>query len=151
MRRMPSSKHCWSRPDRPSLRTWITPRRFRRTSRRAVERTMRTSGVLMLVGALLSLGGSVGAATEPAAPATQHSVVIENMQFNPPQLTVHRGDRIVWVNKDLFPHTVTSVNKKFDSGSIAAGSSWSWVARSSGEFAYGCTFHPTMKATVKVQ
>ncbi|HKD52668.1 MAG TPA: cupredoxin family copper-binding protein [Steroidobacteraceae bacterium] len=112
---------------------------------------MRTSGVLMLVGALLSLGGSVGAATEPAAPATQHSVVIENMQFNPPQLTVHRGDRIVWVNKDLFPHTVTSVNKKFDSGSIAAGSSWSWVARSSGEFAYGCTFHPTMKATVKVQ
>ena len=112
---------------------------------------MRTRGTLVLVGALLSLGGSVSVATQPATRAAQHSVVIENMQFNPPQLTVHRGDRIVWVNKDLFPHTVTAVNKTFDSGSIAAGSSWSYVARSSGEFAYGCTFHPTMKGTIKVQ
>ena len=112
---------------------------------------MRICGTMLVTGMLLSLGGSVGAATEPAAPATQHSVVIENMQFNPPQLTVHRGDRIVWVNKDLFPHTVTAVNKSFDSGSIAAGGSWSYVAKSSGEFAYGCTFHPTMKGVLKVQ
>ena len=112
---------------------------------------MRTRGTLVLVGALLSLGGSVGAATEPATQGAQHTVVLENMQINPPQLTVHRGDRIVWVNKDLFPHTVTATNKTFDSGSIEAGSSWSWVAASSGEFPYGCTFHPTMKGTVKVQ
>jgi plastocyanin len=34
-------------------------------------------------------------------------VIIENMQYNRPELRVHRGDRIVWVNKGLFPHTVT--------------------------------------------
>lgn len=112
---------------------------------------MRTCGMLV-AGMLLSLGGSVGAATQPAAAAAEHTVVIENMQFNPPQLTVHRGDRIVWVNKDLFPHTATAVDKAFDSGSIAAGASWSYVAGNSGEFAYGCTFHPTMKgALLKVQ
>ena len=112
---------------------------------------MRTCGSVIVLGALLLLGGSVGVATQPATQAAHHSVVIENMQFNPPQLTVHRGDRIVWVNKDLFPHTVTAVNKSFDSGSIAAGGSWSYVAKSSGEFAYGCTFHPTMKGVLKVQ
>jgi plastocyanin len=112
---------------------------------------MRSAGTVILVGALLFPGASVSAAAQPATQAAEHTVVIENMQFNPAQLSVHRGDRIVWVNKDLFPHTVTATNKTFDSGSIAAGGSWTYVARSSGEFAYGCTFHPTMKGTVKVQ
>jgi plastocyanin len=78
-------------------------------------------------------------------------VTIENMQFSPATLTVHRGDRIVWVNKDLFPHTVTATNKVFDSGSIAAGGSWTYVANKVGEFPYECTFHPTMKGAMRVQ
>jgi plastocyanin len=80
-----------------------------------------------------------------------HTVVIENMQFNPAELQVRRGERIVWVNKDLFPHTVTSASHAFDSGSIAATSSWTYVARKAGEYAYGCTFHPTMKGVLKVK
>ena len=112
---------------------------------------MRHAGTAILVGTLLFPGASVSVATQPATQAAEHTVVIENMQFNPAQVSVHRGDRIVWVNKDLFPHTATAVNKAFDSGSIPADGSWSYVARSSGELAYGCTFHPTMKGTVKVQ
>jgi len=42
------------------------------------------------------------------------------MQFNPAELTVHRGDRVVWVSKDLFPHTATAKDKTFDSGTIDA-------------------------------
>lgn len=80
-----------------------------------------------------------------------HTIVIENMQFNPAKLTVRRGERIVWVNKDLFPHTVTSAAKAFDSGGIAASGSWSFTPRKAGDYAYGCTFHPTMKATITVQ
>ena len=72
------------------------------------------------------------------------------MQFNPGQLTVQRGDRIVWANKDLFPHTATASNKAFDSGSIEAGASWTYVAAKPGDYPYGCSFHPTMKATIKV-
>lgn len=44
------------------------------------------------------------------AAGTTYQVVIEQMRFNPPELTVHRGDRVVWVNKDLFPHTVTGMS-----------------------------------------
>jgi plastocyanin len=85
-----------------------------------------------------------------AAPAT-HTVTVENMAFNPASLTVKRGDRIVWVNKDLFPHTATAARKGFDSGEIAAQSSWTYVADGSGEYAYLCSYHPTMKATLVVR
>lgn len=85
------------------------------------------------------------------APGTTHTVVIENMQFNPPQLRVRRGERIVWVNKDLFPHTVTAASRAFDSGSIAANASWTYVARKTGEYPYGCSFHPTMKGMIEVK
>jgi plastocyanin len=95
-------------------------------------------------GALATL---VLMASAGAGPSQDHTVTIENMQFNPPALTVHQGDRIVWVNKDLFTHTATAP-KVFDSGSIAAGASWTYVADKSGEYAYGCTFHPTMKAKI---
>jgi plastocyanin len=101
-----------------------------------------------VAGALLALSLAASAAD---GPRTTHSVTIEDMRFKPPVLTVRRGDRIVWVNKDLFPHTVTAATKSFDSGSIAAGATWSYVAASSGDYAYGCSFHPTMKGRLTVQ
>ena len=105
--------------------------------------------VLAAAVVVVSLMVSAAAAVAAGAGAS-HTVTIENMQFNPVQLTVHRGDRIVWVNKDLFPHTATA-DKGFDSGSIAADASWSYVANKSGEYAYHCTFHPTMKGKITVQ
>jgi len=80
-----------------------------------------------------------------------HTVTIEGMQYQPQTLTVHRGDRVTWINKDLLPHTVTASDKTFDSRSIAANASWTYVARKPGDHTYGCTFHPTMKGTLIIQ
>jgi plastocyanin len=91
------------------------------------------------------------AASIPGAVSTNRMVVIENLQFNPNNLTVKSGEQIIWVNKDLFPHTVSADAKAFDSGAIAANQSWTWVARKPGIYTYVCTFHPTMKGTVTVQ
>jgi plastocyanin len=66
-------------------------------------------------------------------------------------LTVRRGDRITWMNKDLFPHSATGPKGTFDSTSIPAGGSWTFVADKAGTFAYTCIFHPTMKATLTVR
>ena len=79
-----------------------------------------------------------------------HTVTIEGMQFTPATLTINAGDTIVWVNKDLFPHTATAAGV-FDSKSIGDGQSWQYTAASKGEYPYTCTFHPTMKATVRVE
>ena len=100
------------------------------------------------VGAWL-IGGVVSATS--ATPTSRvHIVTIENMQFNPPKLTVRVGDRVVWVNKDLFPHTATADAKAFDSHDIAPNASWTYVADHGGDYSYGCTFHPTMKGMLTI-
>ena len=119
----------------PSLH-WLQPRRWLRA---------------LSVAALAVSVGVAAAQSQQQASAATHTVIIENMQFNPPQLHVHRGDRIVWVNKDLFPHTVTATSHSFDSGSIAANASWTYVASKAGEYPYGCTFHPSMKGMIQVE
>lgn len=103
----------------------------------------------MTTRALLALLLLAGAAPLAAQAAT-HTVTIEGMKFAPATLTVKRGDRIVWRNKDVVPHTATA-SKAFDSGSIAAGRSWSHAAPKPGRYDYVCTFHPGMKATLVVQ
>jgi plastocyanin len=102
------------------------------------------------IAALVLAGIAASSAGVPAA-GQSHVVVIENVQFSPPSLTVKSGQRVTWVNKDLFPHTVTADSKAFDSKAIAPNASWTCVARKPGTYAYACTFHPTMKATITVQ
>jgi len=84
------------------------------------------------------------------AVAAMRTIEIDGTAFVPASLIVHRGDRVTWVNKDPFPHTVTAQGT-FDSGPIAAGKSWTWVADKAGTFDYVCTLHPTMKAKLVVQ
>ncbi|MFL9867046.1 cupredoxin family copper-binding protein [Paraburkholderia fungorum] len=85
------------------------------------------------------------------AAAKTYVIVIEQMRFYPPILTVHRGDRVMWVNKDLFPHTATATPAAFDSHEIEPNASWSYVARQAGSYPYLCTLHTTMRGTLIVQ
>ena len=110
---------------------------------------------MMRVPRVLAMGAVVGwvaiaASGAAGAPAT-HTITMDGTVFSPETLTVKRGDRVVWVNKDPFPHTATAASKAFDSRSVAAGKSWSHVAKQSGTFDYVCTFHPTMKGRLIVQ
>lgn len=97
-----------------------------------------------LAGALLVAAGVAGA-------AQTHTVLIENMHFTPANLTVRRGDRIVWINKDFFAHTVSDSMQRFDSGNIPASASWSYRANRRGEYAYECRLHPGMQGRLTVQ
>ena len=106
--------------------------------------------VAFFAAALALLCWSMGpAAAADAAKAATHTVAIDGTTFQPAALTVKVGDSVVWVNKDPFPHTVTAGG--FDSHEIAPGKSWKYTATKKGEFAYVCIFHPTMKATLKVE
>jgi plastocyanin len=101
---------------------------------------------LVCAGSLLHTGTGASAAGKRAI----HTVVIEGTNYAPATLAVKRGDTVVWINKDPFPHTVTAKGV-FDSHNIATGHTWQYTARKAGEFAYICTLHPTMKATLKVE
>jgi plastocyanin len=85
-----------------------------------------------------------------AAQAATHAVVIDGLKYEPETVTAKRGDTIVWVNNDPFPHTVTAKGV-FDSHEIAAGKSWRYTPRNAGEYIYICTLHSNMKGTLKVK
>ena len=95
---------------------------------------------------------SVASAAERAATskAATHTVLIDGVKYAPETITVRRGDTVVWINKDPFPHTVTAKGS-FDSRAIAAGKSWKWTPRNAGDFPYICTLHPNMTGAVKVE
>ena len=92
-------------------------------------------------------------AKAPAAArrARTHTVAISGSRFSPAQITVARGDSIVWKNTDVVSHTATSAAGGFDSKMIAPGKSWTYVARKAGGFDYRCTFHPSMTGAVRVR
>ena len=98
---------------------------------------------------LLCIADAAVGASAAAKPVT-HTVIIDSVKYEPEALTVKRGDTVVWVNKDPFPHTVTAAGA-FDSHSIAVGASWKYVARKAGDYAYTCTLHPNMHGMLKVE
>lgn len=101
--------------------------------------------VALAICAVTSMAGA-----KPAAAST-HVVTIEQMRFDPPTQTVHRGDSVVWVNKDLVAHTVSADARIFDSSSIAPEASWQYVVSKPGRYPYKCLFHPTMHGTLIVE
>jgi plastocyanin len=108
----------------------------------------RTSLRLLALTALWLGLGACGRGPARPAPAV-HTVTIEAMRFTPEQITVRRGDTVVWVNKDMFPHSATAAGT-FDSQVIAIGQSWSRQFTAAGEFPYLCSLHPPMTGTVRV-
>ena len=103
------------------------------------------------VAALAIAGAAFFAASGAfAEPAKKHVVTIENLRYEPATIVVKKGDTVTWVNKDIFPHTVTAAGK-FDSKDIAPNGRWAYHATRSGEFPYICTLHPNMKGTLKVE
>ena len=85
---------------------------------------------------------------QTTAPANQ--VMIQNMAFTPPSLTVPMGTTVTWTNKDMVQHTATADDKSFDSGQLAPGASFSFTFTKAGTFTYKCTIHPNMMGTIIV-
>lgn len=104
----------------------------------------------MLRAATLLLLASVPVAAAPAAPARTYTVVIDKMKFGPTPAQLHRGDTIVWVNRDLFRHTATAANHSFDVD-LPAGKAAKTVLKTAGEIPFVCKYHPGMRGVLHVQ
>ena len=44
-----------------------------------------------------------------------HHINIKDFEFSPSELMVRPGDRIIWTNLDIAPHTATATDKTWDS------------------------------------
>jgi plastocyanin len=87
--------------------------------------------------------------TSSTAPAKADTVVMQNIAFSPKTLTAYKGSTVVWENKDVAPHDVTSDDPKISSGTIAPGKSFRLVVQQ--PFEYRCTIHPGMTAKIVLE
>jgi plastocyanin len=113
-----------------------------------------TVAALVVVSTLFFVSAS-GAHKHPTAKAQKHptrTVVIKNFRFQPAHITIKRGTRVRWINKDPHPHTATANNKRsFDSGRLGKGQRYTHTFKSAGKKPYHCEIHPFMRGSVLVK
>jgi len=75
-------------------------------------------------------------------------VSMANLAFVPATITAHVGDRVAWVNNDIFLHSATT--RDFDV-SLKPGASAGVRLLKPGVINYICRYHPGMKGQIVVQ
>jgi plastocyanin len=85
----------------------------------------------------------------PENEAETHTIEIRQMKFEPEILNVKKGDKIIWINKDIVEHDITELNNKvWASSRLPTGASWSMSVTKTE--AYYCNLHVVMKGKVVV-
>lgn len=110
--------------------------------------------MILLAGLTIAAWSVSVAATAATRRATAHAhtvhvIVIANMQYGPMPTAVHAGDTIEWVNHDIFEHSVTARDGRFDldlkPGAIVR------MTTVAGTTEFFCKFHPGMTGTLVVR
>jgi plastocyanin len=115
-----------------------------------VKRVLGLAMALMLT--VIGCDGGEETATTSAPAAEEQTVEIADFAFSPEGLTIAAGSTVTWVNQDpSLPHTATSDDEVFDSGSLTEGGEFSFTFDEAGTFAYFCEVHPTMRGTIVVE
>lgn len=94
-----------------------------------------------------------GQCVAPADSTPQGSPIIRivDFEFQPAAACVSAGTTVTWINGGIQIHTSTADLGVWNSPSINPGASYSRTFTQGGTFAYHCTPHPFMVATVVVQ
>jgi plastocyanin len=108
----------------------------------------------MALGVALATLGASGllAWTCPsAAQAEEVTVKIDNFTFAPQQLKVKAGTTVTWINEDDIPHALASSTKTFKSKTLDTDDKFSFTFTTPGSYAYFCSLHPHMTASIVVE
>jgi plastocyanin len=131
---------------------------------------MRRSLLLLLAAAaLIAAGcgsddsGSTSTAPATSAPASTSAsggggaaaavtVDMKNIQFEPKDITVDKGQTIKWENLDTVDHDVVADSgADFKSDQFGKGGTFEFTPDKAGEIKYECTLHPGMVGTITVR
>lgn len=100
-----------------------------------------------------SIAVAVACTAPPAGPPGDGEftdVAIQNISFDPKEITVRRGETVRWTNREdaAIPHTVTAgtpgdedAGEPFDSETLNPGESFTETFDQVGEFTYFCRIH----------
>ena len=104
-----------------------------------------------------SSGSSTPAASSSTAAASSSSsgggvaIKMQNIAFDPKDVTVKVGQKVTWTNDDSVDHNVTSQSgESIKSDNFGKGATFSFTPTKAGKISYVCTIHPGMTATLTV-
>lgn len=76
---------------------------------------------------------------------------MKNVNYLQSRMQITVGTTVVWTNNDPLQHTVTAVDRSFNSGLINPGKTYRHTFNKAGTYRYFCTPHPFMKGTIVVR
>jgi len=90
-------------------------------------------------------------AANPAAAAPHtYTVVIDKLKFGPLPAQLHKGDTIIWANRDFLRHSATASDHSFDVD-LMPGKAGKTVLGKTGAIAFTCRYHPGMRGVLQVK
>lgn len=95
-------------------------------------------------GALLLVASAAA-----AAPHT-YTIVVDKMKFGPLPAVLRKGDRIVWVNRDILRHSATAANHSFNVD-LQPNAEAATVLTKTGAIPFACRYHPGMRGVLQVR
>jgi plastocyanin len=90
------------------------------------------------------------ASLAPGAFAADMTVEIRKFAFEPKQITVAPGTKVIWINRDETPHQIKTGDGSFTSTAMDTNDQYERVFAKEGDFSYVCTLHPFMTGVVHV-
>ncbi len=101
----------------------------------------------------LSNSTAISGTVTPVSIASGAAANPNSSGFTPSVITVVIGvnNTIQWTNNDSVPHTVTADDGSFSSGNLNPSDEFTWTFTTAGNYAYHCSYHPWMKATIIVK
>lgn len=95
--------------------------------------------------------GSLLLVSAPAAAAPHtYTIVIDKMKFGPVPAGLHKGDSIIWANRDFLQHSATAADHSFDVN-LPPGKAAKIVLNKSGAIPFTCRYHPGMHGVLQVK
>ena len=120
-----------------------------------LSRHARTGLATAALGVLVTACGSTSASPAHPAPARQRPaathLTISGYAYHAATISVAPGTRITLSNHDQTPHTATSTETGFDTGTIDPGRSATVAVTKPGTYSYYCQFHAFMHGTITVR
>ena len=104
-------------------------------------------------GGNTSTAAGQGTSTAPASSGGGGEVEIklENIAFDPKDVSVKVGQKVKWVNEDSVDHNVIADSgASFKSNNFGKGASFEFTPTKAGTIKYQCTIHPGMTGTLNV-
>ena len=87
----------------------------------------------------------------PAAAAPQtYTIVLQNMKYSAAPAELHRGDSILWINRDYLRHTATALDHRFDVD-LPPGAKAITVMLKTGSVTFACRYHPGMRGVLQIK